>query len=241
MKTSNRILLGLISAMVFLPILMLVGFRYKIANNDYSVEKYSYYVNPNKAMPLKASRFIRIQSPDTAVMNCTLKYGANDEYQLNSYDASDSLAVESIADTLFFRFIPAPGQQNNHQPEMNFNLSLSAARHIMAGSANLSVDSMGLTDSLQLHLVNHSTINFGSENVEDKPVPYGIVSITADNSEIRLYPRLTMQSLQVKLTGNTTLQIDKEAKIGKVSGTVAPSAVVNGPASYLYQLLFDQD
>ncbi|ULQ52832.1 hypothetical protein [Flavihumibacter fluvii] len=242
MKTSNRILLGLITILVLLPVLMLWGFRNKIATNDFTVEKYGWSVNSNKEMPLTASRFIKLQAPDSTDMHCQLMFGGNDHYQLNRYDTDDSLAVIQVADTLFFRFIPAAREVGNHEnPELYFNLYLSAAPPIFADGVDISVDSMGRADSLQVHLVNNSSIDLGNDVSRDKQIQYGNISVTADNSKITLYPKLNMQSLNVTLTGNASLDIDKEAKIGKVSGTVSPNAMVNGPASYMYQLLFDHN
>lgn len=243
MKTSNKILLGLVSVLVLLPVLMLVGFKNKIANKDFTVETFWWMSNSKKDYALQPARFIKLQTPDSIDLKCQLFYGASDHYKLNGYDDNDSLAVVQIADTLVFRLIPGPFDANNNErSELSFNLYMPAYHRILADGAQLSIDSLNLSDTLHIALVNKGKLMLGNGEDEEAPMlNYGNIELTAENSQVELLPKLNMQSLKVKLEGNSALDIDKQAKIRAISGTVSPGSMVNGPASYMYQLLFDSN
>jgi hypothetical protein len=241
MKTSNKILLALLSFLVLLPLLMLMGFRYKIAHDDYTVEHYDWMLNSRKQYALQPAKFIKVQAPDSVQLRCQLSANAKDYYTLGGYSVNDSLASYRIGDTLLFKFIKGkPDDDNRAETELNFSLYMAAYQHVLADGAQLTLDSLGVQDSIQISLINNSSLFLGNSD-ETRPIQhFGKLVVDAHNSSIQLYPQLDLQSFVVHLKGKSSLEIDKAAKIGDISGTVEGTAAVDGPASYLYHLLFNE-
>src|SRR5438552_2463967 len=113
MKTSNKILLGLLVIVFAVPFLIASSLIGNMKSGEYTVEHYNNNNNNNTTVnnyrsgSFNRAKVIKIVAPEPGLMQCHLRLADTMTYHYNSI-GSDSILVFTANDTLYIKY---PGQK----------------------------------------------------------------------------------------------------------------------------------
>ncbi|MBA2499392.1 MAG: hypothetical protein H0V30_06665 [Chitinophagaceae bacterium] len=117
MKTSNKILIGLLITIFAVPFLIAASLKSKINNDIFTVEKN--YVPGDLGMAHKGTftefKFVKVIAPRPEMLTCHLKQSEKMDYQYFNDGSSDSLAVYTTNDTLYIQYISQHDKSDQHE------------------------------------------------------------------------------------------------------------------------------
>ncbi|MEO6232390.1 MAG: hypothetical protein ABJB11_24655 [Ferruginibacter sp.] len=167
MKTSNKILLGFFMLVFAAPILLLMGFRNKIKNGEFSVTRLdanSSNIHKGVITPYKV---VKIIGPGIAeVFSCNIFPAGTGSYEYINYNNSDSVSVQQKGDTLLVTYVNMSSQVNANYQEythLSINLYLPGINHIIMEGASVVIDSMSamVDTAVYFHLSKQANLTLG--------------------------------------------------------------------------------
>lgn len=183
MKTSNKILLGLLAVVFTVPLLLAATLQSKIKKNDYTVEKYD-NTGPEKfaSGSFTAAKVVKVIAPNPELLTCQLKVTDTMSYNYYKGDSNDSLKVFTSNDTLYIMYIAkqkkANKNENSNIGHFEINVSLPAFNNVVVDGAEVILDSLADSSGMSVTLKNKGVIRDGSENKEksvSKAAPAAVI------------------------------------------------------------------
>lgn len=172
MKTSNKILLGLIAVVFTVPLLLAAALQSKIKKGDYTVEKYD-NAQPQKftSGSFTAANVVKVIAPNPDLLTCHLKVTDTMSYNYYKGDSNDSVKVFTGNDTLYVMYIAgqkkANKNENSNNGHLEINVNLPAFNNVIVDGAEVILDSLAASSgTLSVTLKNKGVIKDGSENSE---------------------------------------------------------------------------
>jgi hypothetical protein len=139
MKTSNKILLGLLVVVFAVPLLLAASLKSKIKNGIYTVEKRENYRNLKVTNGSFASfKVVKVISPNPKFLRCFLKASNEMNFNYTKENGRDSVLVSTINDTLVIRYISLDTKEEKDS-ERDWNNSIAVKVNLPAFN-NLVVD-----------------------------------------------------------------------------------------------------
>ncbi len=170
MKTSNKILLGIIVIIFAVPLLLAYTLKNKIKKGEYTVEKN--YKPGNQANmhsgSFTAFKVVKVVAPGPGFLTCHLK--PSDKMTFKYYnEQKDSIIVSNSSDTLYITYIGEKGSVNNGNGRDNGPLSIQvnvpAFNNLVVDGAFVIIDSLPTTMiNLSVTLKNEGAIKDGSKS-----------------------------------------------------------------------------
>src|SRR5438128_12559941 len=102
MKTSNKILLGLLVVVFTVPFLLASYLKSKMKKGEYTVEKYENSGNKEniRSGSFTAFKVVKVVAPVPDLLTCHLKQSVNMNYSYYNDNSKDSVMVFTNNDTL---------------------------------------------------------------------------------------------------------------------------------------------
>ena len=184
MKTSNKILLGMVIVVFTVPLLLAAALQSKIKKGIYTVEKND-NSSPEKISSgsFTAAKVVKIVAPNPDLLTCHLKPADTMSYSYYKGESNDSVKVFTSSDTLYIMYIDMQkkttknGNSNNDNFEINVNLP--AFNNVIVDGAQVILDSFAASaGTLSVTLKNKGVIKDGSENKEksvSKELPAAVI------------------------------------------------------------------
>lgn len=172
MMTSNKILIGFCILVFLLPVFMFMSLKGKIKKGEFveqTVEEYYQMNNFKRELDLsKPIRVVKIISPVSKVLNCTIQYNENPGYSYSDFDETDSLRIIYIGDTLLVEYVvmqpdkEAVSKSNAHIVT-DLKLSLSQLDYLFVNNAEVTMVDADTTTGkgVVVDVVNNGSVNFG--------------------------------------------------------------------------------
>jgi hypothetical protein len=169
MKTSNKILLGLLVIVFTVPFLLASSLKSKMKKGEYTVQK-----NENTRSgdmhsgSFTAFKVVKVLAPGPDFLSCHLKLSQDMNYRYYN-DGKDSVKVFTSNDTLYINYVE--GQRKTDQNDrrnfnnIEINVNLPAFNNLVVDGAVVIIDSLPASPgNLSVTLKNNGVIKDGSEN-----------------------------------------------------------------------------
>ena len=184
MKTSNKILIGLVITIFAVPLLLAATLKSKMNKGIYTVEKN--YVPGNRGDVRKgtftAFKVVKVIAPRPEMLVCNLHQSDKMDFSYYNDGSSDSLAVYTQNDTLYIEYFSQPGNGET-QGNMGFgkivaNVNLPVFNRLMVDGAVVVMESaIANSDSLSVSLKNNAVIKEGHSKAGEITPPAPAVKV----------------------------------------------------------------
>lgn len=171
MKTSNKILLGLIVIIFAVPLLLAYTLRNKIDKGEYTIEKNyrSEGQRSKRSGSFTAFKVVKVVAPGPGFLTCHLKPSNTMNYQYYN-DRKDSIIVSNSNDTLYISYLGEKGSVNQGRREhgdLSIEVSLPPFNNLVVDGAAVIFDSLPASMSnLSVTIKNKAVIIDGSKTTE---------------------------------------------------------------------------
>lgn len=244
MKTSVKILLGLVLAIFLVPTIFFMAFSYKASHGNF--KPYDEASNWSR-VDIGPSRFIKISAPDKEVMECSLMPSDKPHYMkwAHGQGGDDSISISQQADTLFINYISLG---DNNTWRRSVEIFVADWQQLDINGATVKLDSVfgGQYASKQIDLTN-GHLNLGKAkrrgNTEEEPATHPIMvadsasslQLNATNSQLYINKGYPIGKLGLQLAG-TTLNIAADAAIHTANGSISADSQLNMTGLFLAKL-----
>lgn len=178
MKTSNKILIGLVITIFAVPLLLAATLKSKMNKGIYTVEK---NYAPGNMGDIRKGTFttfnvVKVIAPRPEMLVCNLHQSDKMDFTYSSDGTSDSLAVYTQNDTLYIQYLSQP-EKEDQQGQRGFgkivaNINLPLFNRLMVDGAVVVMESSFTdSDSLSVSLKNKAVIKEGIPQEENTPPP----------------------------------------------------------------------
>lgn len=179
MKTSNKILLGLLVVVLSVPLMMAATLGGKMKDGKYTVEKFKYFrdvqVTKGSIAPFKA---VKVISPKAQYLRCQLHASNEMNFNYSKEAGMDSVLVYNSNDTLFIQYTSLSNEnENKNYRNWNnpivVNLNIPAINTLIVDGAVVIIDSFPTSPAINVSIKNKGEIkdgskkNIGTEEHED--------------------------------------------------------------------------
>ncbi|HEY8399145.1 MAG TPA: hypothetical protein VIK80_14475 [Flavihumibacter sp.] len=235
MKTSNKILAGMVIALLLIPTCIMIALAIKIKNDDFEIRITEWERSARANKKINNTEVMKLTAPVGSALVCTIHY--SDSVYYRKYSRGDSLSVETQGDTLSFTVIKRGGKENEGANEhddnpLHVDVFMPFRGLLMLDGAEVKIDSLAPDTELQVEMVNNSRFI----TAEKRPTRFSSLFVNALDSRIHVAGNTSIDNLKLNLRGKSVAELQIGAEIGSVSGSLEQTAHVSGPAKWLYQL-----
>lgn len=228
MKTSNKILIGLLVIVFTIPLLLAYTLKKKIDKGDYTIEmknkRDNKYMHNGSIQPFKV---VKVIGPRPENLYCKLKLSDKMNYSFYN-ETSDSVRIFNSGDTLYVQY------NSNLKPEelqkedgVVVDLNLPAFTSIIVDGASVILDSLiSDTTSLSVTLKNKGVIRDGTKKPKP-PTDKGISHVTVKKDNL----------VNVSPLKNIDININTKVEIGQIGKMKMDLLNINIKDLLLYRLL----
>jgi hypothetical protein len=255
MKTSVKILLGLVLVIFMIPTVFLMALNYgaKGKNGKDFAPNRTEETSWNR-IDLGPSRYIKIASPSQEVLECKLIPTDKPHYMVSPYGqgGNDSVSIRQQSDTLFVTYIDVLDgvESNSIRYHRNIELFVGDWQQLEINGATVTLDSsFGTQYATKQISANNSKLNLGTPQNEDasedqkanfpladslRPT-MGELQLNIQNSRLLFNSNYNVGKLQLGLK-KTDVTIYNGAILSSVSGAISADSYLNMPGNYLSKL-----
>lgn len=256
MKTSNKLLIGLVLLLFSFPLILMMGFKAAIKNDRYVVRSNTGY-KVSEPEPLKAFTAIKLNGipfNNEFGLKARIKYGDKFSYRIKNYDEAnpeqgrtDNCRVSWAGDTLVVDYnLKAVVKAN--EPSffygIEMDITLPRAVPVIAGGTTVTIDSSAVAlGAMSFQLSNEAQL--GVDGVVTTPregtgvdlhkesVVYQTVfpdiAINANNASVRIGDHVHIKNLKLDLNGKSTINFSEAVAIDTLSGHISEASFFNAP------------
>jgi len=223
MRTSNKILLGLLVIVFTVPLLLAASLKSKVAKGEYTVEKFDNAKNERLVSgSFQAFKVVKVVAPKTDLLTCRFRASNKMDYNYYKQDKKDSVTVSTINDTLVITYIPfKTGKVENKDENRDWerayevNVNLPAFNNLIVDGAVVIIDSFpAAPNNISVILKNRGEIKEGGSNQNTGEQQISGVKNIEKNSVIQ--PAKTPKADILMATGTTKLKVFKRADLDVV-------------------------
>jgi hypothetical protein len=189
MKTSNKILLGLLVVVFAVPLLLAASLKSKIKNGIYTVEKRENYRNLKVTNgSFDSFKAVKVISPKPEYLKCFLKASSEMNFNYTKENGTDSVIVSTINDTLVIRYISL-GNQDEKKSSRDWDnsiavkVNLPAFNNLIVDGAVVIIDSFpASTNNMSVVIKNRGELKDASSKKvnKDEDISKAIVPVKAE-------------------------------------------------------------
>jgi hypothetical protein len=252
MKTSVKILLGVVLVIFMIPTVFLMVFNFRAKGRDFKREEVAY--EAFQRIDIGPTRFIKVQTPVAGVFKCELIPDDKPYYTMpkGGQGGGDSVRVEQKGDTLLVNYVHTR-DKNLPEGQENYNnsgieLHISDWEQLEINGANVTTDaSFGKQyGNKQINIVDGS-LDLGKGPLGDRDYYEDTTSnnsqglmlsglnLTSKNSDIAINNSFRVTKIQLGLDGGK-LKIGQLANVGAVEGFVSGNTALRMTGAYLQKL-----
>ncbi|TDH21617.1 hypothetical protein EXU57_19125 [Segetibacter sp. 3557_3] len=173
MKTSNKLLLGVIATCFIVPLVLAMSLKHKVDKNEFTQHK----SNSNAAGSIRTGTFsafkvVKVTAPHPELLRCNLKLSETMQYKYHKGGSKDSVAVFTTNDTLFVNYIVhnngSTGNTNNDGENFQVTVSVPSVSSIVIDGAVVILDSLPVTaEPLSISVRNNGILRDGTKVKKD--------------------------------------------------------------------------
>jgi hypothetical protein len=174
MKTSNKILIGLLIVIFAVPLLVSFSLKSKIDKGEYTIEKYeNMSTGSMRSGSFTAFKVVKVMAPHPHLLTCHLKFSDTSNYSFYKENGKDSIIVFNSNDTLYVEYsageeVSGSNERSDNQ-HLEIHVDLPAFNNIVVDGAIVIIDSVPATaGNLSVTLRNNGEIKDGSQGEDEE-------------------------------------------------------------------------
>jgi len=177
MRTSNKILLGLLVVVFTVPLLLAASLKSKVAKGEYTVEKFENARNERLVSgSFQSFKVVKVVAPKTDLLTCRFRASDKMDYNYYKQDKKDSVTVSTINDTLVITYIPyeiakEENKDENRDWERSYvvNVNLPALNNLIVDGAVVIIDSFPASpNNISVILKNKGEVKEGGNSKNER-------------------------------------------------------------------------
>ncbi len=173
MKTSNKILIGLLITVFTVPFLLAYSLKNKMKKGEYTVEKFDKLKNSSLYTgSFTAFKAVKVVGPGPQFLKCSLVRSNEMSYEYYS-DSKDRIEVTNANDTLIIRYKPATPDGFD---DLTINVNVPTLSSLVVDGAAVTLDSIAMDEGITITLKNKGVVKDGTKKAKIAKVQ------AADNS-----------------------------------------------------------
>ena len=162
MNTSTKILLGLLLAVILVPLLMAMSLKNKERNKEFKTGTYGNFRNETEQKgQFGPYKNIQIVGSETEALICFMDKSEQPGYSYMQYDANDSVTVYVQNDTLFVKQVPyvdKNSKEKRRPDQVEVRLHVPTIENISIDGATVVADTALSSNNITLKLKNNAVI-----------------------------------------------------------------------------------
>ncbi len=170
MRTSNKILLGLLVVVFSVPFLLATTLKSKMNKGEYTIVKNDNRSGGNtRSGAFTAFKVVKVIAPAPDVLTCHLKLSPDMNYKYYQPSKADSVIVFTANDTLFIQYtqIKTNGEERSDYRHTSIRINLPVVNNLVVDGAVVVIDSLPTSlSNLSVTLKNRGMIKDGTESRE---------------------------------------------------------------------------
>ncbi|MGE9311731.1 hypothetical protein ACLOAU_08795 [Niabella sp. CJ426] len=259
MKTSNKLLIGLVLLLFSLPLILMMGFKAAVKNNHYVVRSNTGY-EVSEPKEVKAFTAIKLNGNVPASNDIGLRtniiYGEKFGYSINNYNENhpeegriDSCRISWAGDTIVVNYdLKAFDKINssNYFNGVEIDITIPHAVPVIANGATVIVNidtsavalgamSFQLSNGAILNVERLSADQWG--RMDDQSLKkfiklqtlFSDITINANNASIKIADQVNIKNLKLNLNGKSTVNFSEAVAIDTLSGHISEASFFNAP------------
>lgn len=243
MKTSNKILTGFLVLIFLVPLLVLLSFKSKIRNGEFTTVNsqafHSPYSRNGSFNPYKTVKVIG-QAGNEFTVN--IHRADTMSYNYHLYN-NDSVKVYNDGDILMIRLAGSPRESGDERDEINLDLKLPSLEHLIVENAEANVFFADSAKNMEAEIYGSGRLNFGDKRDNQGPSVAGKpairlpqLSIKSSGADLAIGQNLNVGLLKIETAGAATITIREGAVIDNIQGQLSDSSSVNANWKYVKKL-----
>jgi len=163
MKTSNKILTGLLVVVFAVPLLLAASLSSKIKKGEFTVEKWENYRDEKVTSgSFGAYKVVKVIAPNPRFLKCVLHASNDQSFNYSKESGRDSVIVSTKNDTLYVRYITLKIDKNAGY-SINVRVNLPHVNNLVVDGAEVIIDSFpASSNNMSVILKNKGEIKEGS-------------------------------------------------------------------------------
>ena len=161
MNTSTKILLGLLLAIIVVPLLTAMSLKNKQRNKEFKTGTYGFRNETPQKGQFGPYKTIQIVGPEAEALTCFIDQSEQAGYDYMQYQSSDSVTVYVQNDTLFVKqiaYVDKDSKETRTPDDIELRLHLPTIENISIDGASVVVDTALSMDNITLKLKNYGAI-----------------------------------------------------------------------------------
>ncbi len=189
MKTSNKLLLGVLAICFVMPLVLAMSLKQKVKNREFTVHQGNTKTGSNQRTgTFAAFKVVKVTAPHPELLRCNLKLSESMQYKYHKGEGKDSLMVFTRNDTLYINYVAHKGNadENGNGNPKNFqiNVKLPSMNNLIVDGAVVIIDSLpATTGPLSITLKNNGVVRDGSKTKKDDNAklvsPKGVTALSS--------------------------------------------------------------
>ena len=237
MKTSNKLLVILLINLVLIPTTIMLALSAKVNSGKYVLGMTEMEKEARAAKPISNTGLLKLTAPIGTKLECTIHY-SDSVYYRKYGSANERLSVENSGDTLVFSLPSSTdASKDEDRNEIYLDLFMPFNGLLMLDGATAKLDSVAADAEIEVAMQNNSILTLGNrERDKNTPLKFASLFVQANNSDLTIPDRTSIEKLVLKLDGQSKLAFGQELQFANLEGTISGETSVNGPAKWFYLL-----
>jgi hypothetical protein len=212
MKTSNKILLGLLIVIFTVPLLLASSLKSKIKKGEYVV-KQNENVQPGSVRTgsFTAYKVVKVVSSNPQLFTCHLTLSDKMDYSYYHVTKEDSVQVYTVSDTLFIKYHTTAATNERGYNKKMVSIHLPVLTNLVVDGAEVIIDSLpASSDSLSVKLKNNGVIQDGSKNNRETTEDISAATVLKNDETV------TAKTAQPKTADKSNVTVMRNANSEKL-------------------------
>lgn len=236
MKTSNKLLVILLINLVLIPTTIMLALSAKVNSGNYVLGMTEMEKEARAAKPISNTGLLKLTAPIGTKLECTIHY-SDSVYYRKYGSANGRLSVENSGDTLVFSLPTVDQGKEEDRNEIYLDLFMPFNGLLMLDGATAKLDSVAADAEIEVAMQNNSILTLGNrERDKNTQLKFASLFVQANNSELTIPDRTSIEKLVLKLDGKSKLGFGEELQLANLEGSISGETSVWGPAKWIYQL-----
>lgn len=237
MKTSNRILLIFFINIFLIPLCLFMGYSTLIRKGQYTLMEN--HGRGGHSGTIKAAHTVKLLASERELI-CNVTYADSFYYDYDAPMLSDSMAIYSVADTIFIKYTGKYKKEDDAiwaPLPIVVDLKLSQLSNLIIEQGRVNILSLDTSQAQTVvaDVYGSGILNLGegivAGNDNGKTVKQSFkldqLSFHANNGQLQVSEGMQVRSLSLQVRGNSAIQLDPGSHIDEITGFISDSTKVN--------------
>ncbi|WP_114789891.1 hypothetical protein U0035_11240 [Niabella yanshanensis] len=249
MKTSNKLLIGLVLLLFSFPLILVMGFKAAIKADRYIVKNNNGYEvsAPKEVKAFTAIKLNGIPFTTEFGLKAHIKYGDKFSYFIKNYDMAnpeegrtDSCRIRLVGDTLLVEYTPRQSiriDEPNYSYGIEIDITIPQSVPVIASATSITIDSSAAALGAMNFALSAGSLDIRPiATIQGEPMPQPVVfqkiTVNAHHASIKIGDQVNIKNLELGLDGTSDISFREATSIDTISGHISEASFFNAPYRY---------